>query len=100
MYLGKLVEISPSEELYFKPVHPYTATLLAAVPIPDVHQERKPIARRVSLHHHSNHRQAVDSTLAVAADATMSGGGTAAGRVPGNDWLLAPDHLSTSMKAR
>jgi len=44
MYLGKLVEISPSEELYFKPVHPYTATLLAAVPIPDVHQERKPIA--------------------------------------------------------
>jgi oligopeptide/dipeptide ABC transporter ATP-binding protein len=40
MYLGKLVEVSPSEELYDKPVHPYTATLLSAVPIPDLRQER------------------------------------------------------------
>ena len=40
MYLGKLMEVSPAEELYTKPIHPYTVALLAAVPIPDPKENR------------------------------------------------------------
>jgi oligopeptide/dipeptide ABC transporter ATP-binding protein len=35
MYLGKLVELSPAEELYTRPIMPYSEALLSAVPIPD-----------------------------------------------------------------
>jgi oligopeptide/dipeptide ABC transporter ATP-binding protein len=40
MYLGKLMEVSAAEELYTKPIHPYTAALLAAIPIPDPNENR------------------------------------------------------------
>jgi oligopeptide/dipeptide ABC transporter ATP-binding protein len=41
MYLGKLMEVSPAEELNNKPIHPYTNALLAAVPIPDPEENRR-----------------------------------------------------------
>jgi oligopeptide/dipeptide ABC transporter ATP-binding protein len=41
MYLGKIMELSPADELYAKPIHPYTSALLGAIPIPDPKQNRE-----------------------------------------------------------
>jgi oligopeptide/dipeptide ABC transporter ATP-binding protein len=43
MYLGKLVEITGSDELYDNPLHPYTKALLSAIPIPDPKLKRERI---------------------------------------------------------
>ena len=43
MYLGKIVELAATEDLFGNPIHPYTEALLAAVPVPDVRPKKKRI---------------------------------------------------------
>jgi oligopeptide transport system ATP-binding protein len=43
MYLGKLMELADSEELYRNPLHPYTRALLAAIPVPEPNARRERI---------------------------------------------------------
>jgi oligopeptide transport system ATP-binding protein len=39
MYLGKIVELAPKDALFANPMHPYTRTLLMAIPRPDPHRK-------------------------------------------------------------
>ena len=41
MYFGKMVELASSEELFAHPLHPYTRSLLSAIPLPDPHAEKR-----------------------------------------------------------
>ena len=41
MYFGKIVELASSDELFAHPLHPYTKSLLSAIPLPDPHFEKK-----------------------------------------------------------
>ena len=69
MYLGKLMELSPAEELYTKPIHPYTSALLAAIPIPDPQENRAGSGSwcRASRPTRSTRRRAACSTRAARA---------------------------------
>lgn len=46
MYLGKVVELSPADELYLNPTHPYTRALMSAIPVPDPRRKEQ----RIILH--------------------------------------------------
>ncbi len=43
MYLGQMVEMAPSDELFKNTRHPYTKALLSAIPVPDIHNKKKRI---------------------------------------------------------
>ena len=48
MYLGKLVEVGPADEVYLRPAHPYTQGLINSAPVPDPQAERAKVRAGVS----------------------------------------------------
>ena len=87
MYLGKLMEVAPAEELYAKPIHPYTSALLAAIPIPDPEENRarerpiisgeppNPIAPPTGCRFHTRCPRATDVCRAVEPQLTQYANG-------------------------
>jgi oligopeptide/dipeptide ABC transporter ATP-binding protein len=49
MYLGRVVEVGPTEALFDLPLHPYTEALLAAIPVPDPDVQKQPVRLRGDL---------------------------------------------------
>lgn len=58
MHHGRLVELTTSEELYSNPLHPYTKSLLSAIPLPDPEHERHRVRIKYdpSVHDYSEHK--------------------------------------------
>lgn len=58
MHHGKLVELTTSEELYANPLHPYTKSLLSAIPLPDPEHERHRVRIKYDpkIHDYSEHK--------------------------------------------
>lgn len=58
MYFGKIVELATSDELFKNPLHPYTKSLLSAIPLPDPHFEKK--RKRIAYNPIADHDYSVE----------------------------------------
>ena len=58
MYYGKIVELTTSDELFKHPLHPYTKSLLSAIPLPDPHYEK--LRKRITYNPLTAHDYSVD----------------------------------------
>ena len=58
MYFGKMVELAESDELFAHPLHPYTRSLLSAIPLPDPHSEKN--RQRIVYNSLAEHDYSVD----------------------------------------
>ena len=58
MYFGKMVELATSDELFAHPLHPYTRSLLSAIPLPDPDYEKG--RRRIVYNPIAEHDYSVD----------------------------------------
>ncbi len=58
MYYGNMVELASSDELFAHPLHPYTRSLLSAIPLPDPHSEKK--RTRIAYNPLAEHDYSVD----------------------------------------
>ena len=58
MYLGNMVELAETEELFAHPMHPYTRSLLSAIPLPDPHSEKN--RQRITYNSLAEHDYSVD----------------------------------------
>ena len=63
MYFGKMVELADADELFAHPMHPYTRSLLSAIPLPDPHYEKQRV--RITYNALAEHDYSVNSPLCV-----------------------------------
>ena len=58
MYFGNMVELADADELFAHPMHPYTRSLLSAIPLPDPHTEKN--RQRITYNSLAAHDYSVD----------------------------------------